>query len=172
MDEARMIAHLMQARDEWERLINRLGSTRLGIGSVSGTWSVKDIVAHILGREQHLADRIVEIARGEPVRVCVTRASLDAFIGEFGYPDYDSPLLSTAAADDWMVQKYRTVPMEEVIADELHAFDALLAAVRLLPPQELAERDLHSRVLHVTADHYRLHGADIRRHFKRLLRQR
>lgn len=172
MDKARLIVDLMRARDEWERLINHIGSARSGIGSVSGTWSVKDIVAQMLGREQHLADRMAEIARREPVRLCITRSALDAFMGEFGYPDYDSPLLSEAAADDWMVQKYRRVPVEEVIADELHAFGALLSAVQVLPAEELAAHDLPPRILHVTADLYRLHGGEIRRRFRRALRQR
>lgn len=172
MDKPQLIAEVLRARDDWERLVNRVGSARTGISFVSGLWSVKDIVAHVLSREQHLADRMAEIARGEPVRVSMSHAALDAFIEEFGYPDFDSPLLSAAAADDWVVRKYRSVPMEEVIADELQAFSALISAVRSLPPQQLEAFGLPPRILHATADHYRLHGADIRRRFKRVLRQR
>jgi len=171
MEKSRLIIQMMRARDEWERLINHVGLTRVGIGRVSGAWSVKDIVAHVMSHEQHLADRLTECARGEPTQRCTTQTMLDAFAGEFGYPDFDSPLLSEDAADEWVFQKYRNAPMNEVVADELHAFDCLLAAVRSIPEARLMELGLVPKVLAVTVEHYRQHGAEIRKHFKHPVRQ-
>ena len=136
-----------------------------------GVWSVKDIVAHILCREQHLADRLGEIARSEPEIVCTTHSDLEAFMEEFRYPDFASPLMSEAQADEWVFQKYRSVPMNEVVADELHAFESLLAGVRQVPEGKLNEAGLVRHIKHVTIEHYRAHGADIRKRFKRPLRQ-
>jgi hypothetical protein len=171
MYESRLIVQLLRARDDWERLINHVGLSRVGIGRVSGHWSVKDIVAHVMSREQHLADRLAAISRGEHPRPCSTHEALDAFAAEFGYPDFDSPVLSGDAADEWVFQKYRYAPMNEIVAHELHAFDCLLVAVRSIPESRLMELGILPRILQVTVEHYRQHGAEIRRCFKRPVRQ-
>jgi hypothetical protein len=171
MHKSELIVQMLRARDDWEQLINFVGLSRVGIGGVSGHWSVKNIVAHVMSREQHMADRLSELARGGPVRKCQSRSALDAFVEEFGYPDFDSPLLSEEEANEWIFQKYRNAPMKELVADELHAFDLLLASLRLIPEETLDELGLMPRVRHVTVEHYRLHAADIRKRFKRPLRQ-
>jgi hypothetical protein len=171
MRKAQLIVQMLHARDEWEPLINHVGLPRVGIGGVSGLWSVKNIVSHIMCREQHLADRLAEIARGEPEIVCRTQSDLEAFYEEFGYPDFGSPLLTEYDANELVFQKYRNVAMNEVVADELHAFECLMAAVRSLSEETLNERGLVRRIKHVTVEHYRDHGADIRKRFKRPLRQ-
>ena len=171
MYKVQLIVQVMRARDEWEPLINHVGLPRVGIGGVSGPWSVKDIVAHIMCREQHLADRMCEIARGEPEIVCHTLSDLEAFMEEFRYPDFASPLMSESEADDWVFRKYRSVPMNEVVADELHAFESLMTALRQISEDTLNERGLVRRIKQATIEHYRDHGADIRKRFKRPLRQ-
>ena len=70
-----------------------------------------------------------------------------------------------------MFRKYRNVAMNEMVADELHAFETLLASVRLIPEDTLNERGLVRRIRQVTVEHYRDHGAEIRKRFKRPLRQ-
>lgn len=171
MYKTQLIVQMLHARDDWEPLINHVGLSRVGIGGVSGLWSVKDIVAHIYSREQHLADRLGEIARGEPEIVCRIPSDLEAFMEEFRYPDFASPLMSEAEADEWVFQKYRSVAMNELVAHELHAFELLLAGVRQLSEETLNERGLCRRVRQVTVEQYRDHGADIRKRFKRSLRQ-
>lgn len=171
MYKTQLIVQMLRARDEWELLINHVGLPRVGIGGVSGSWSVKDILAHILCREQHLADRLSEIARGETEIVCHTASDLEAFMEEFRYPDFASPLVSEAEADELVFRKYRSVPMNELVADELHAFESILAAVRQIPEDTLNARGLMRRIKTVTIDHYLEHGADIRKRFKRPLRQ-
>lgn len=171
MRKAQLIVRMMSARDEWEQLVNHVGLTRVGIRGVSGHWSVMNIVAHVMTREQHLADRLAEIARGEQYRPCQTYEALDAFLAEYGLPDFDSPLLSADSADEWVYQKYRNAAMNELVADELHAFSALMTGVRSLSEEQLNNLDLFQKIKHVTMDHYRQHGADIRKRFKRPLRQ-
>ena len=171
MYKTQLIVQILHARDEWELLINHVGLPRVGIGGVCGPWSVKDIVAHISCREQHLADRLGEIAREEPGVVCHFPSELEPFMEEFGYPDFASPLMSEAEADDWVFRKYRNVAMNELVADELHAFEEVLGAVRGLSEETLNERGLVKRVRQATLEHYREHGAEIRKRFKRPLRQ-
>ncbi|MFZ5878249.1 MAG: hypothetical protein ACOY0R_02650 [Chloroflexota bacterium] len=172
MRKAQLLARMMIARDEWELLVNHVGSIRVGIGGVSGHWSVKNIVAHVMTREQHLADRLAEYARGEPCRPCQNWECFDAFIEEYGFPDFDSPLISQDAANELVYEKYKNAAMNELVADELNAFAALLAGVRALSEEQLNQYDLGPRIKHVSIDHYRQHLADIRKRFKRsVLRQ-
>ena len=165
-NKAELIARLMRARDEWELLINHVGATRIGIGQISGHWSVKSIVAHIMIREQYLADRLAEIARGEQFYPCETLELLDAFMAEFGYPDFESPMISEETANEWVYQKYKNVEMRELVADELHAFEAILAEVRAMPPEVLNQQGLIKKIQATTLEHCRHHSADIKKHFK------
>jgi hypothetical protein len=167
MFKQQFIARLTHSRDEWELLINHVGFSRVAIGGVSGYWSVKNIVAHIMAHEHYLADRLGEIARGEEFRPCETQDAFDTFIEEFGYPDFESPLLSADAANEWVYQKYKNIEMKELIADELHAFGSVLAQVRALSEEQLNRPGVIKRIKAATIDHYRHHGADIKKRFKR-----
>ena len=171
MGKAQLIVRMMNARDEWEQLVNHVGFTRVGIGGVSGHWSVKNIVAHLMTRQQYLADRLSEIAREEPYRPRETYDALDAFLDEYGFPDFESHLISSDAADEWVYEKYKNAPMNELVADELQAFSALMAGVRSISEDQLVSLNLFQKIKYATVDHYRQHGADIRKCFKRPLRQ-
>jgi len=164
-NKAELIARLMRGRDEWELLINHVGAARIGISRISGHWSVKNIVAHIMVREQYLADRLAEIARGEQFYPCETLALLESFMAEFGYPDFESPMISEESANEWVYQKYKNVELMELIADELHAFGEILAEVRAMPPEKLAQQGLIKKIQAATLDQYRHHAADIKKYF-------
>lgn len=165
-NKAELITRLMRGRDEWELLVNYVGAARIGIGGISGHWSVKSIVAHVMVREQYLADRLAEIARGEQFYPCETLALLDTFTAEFGYPDFESPMISEETANDWVYQKYKNIEMRELVADELYAFAAILAEVRAMPQEKLNQQGLIKKIQAATLDHYRHHAADIKKHFK------
>lgn len=167
MDKTQLIAHLIRARDEWELLINHVGATRMGIRGVSGRWSVKIIVAQIMVHEQFVADRLAEIARDEIYYPCETQAEFDSFISEFGYPDLGSSLINKDSANEWAYQRYKNIGMQELIASELHAFDAILYEVRAMPQAKLNQQGLVKLIQSVTLDQYRQHGMEIKKRFKR-----
>jgi hypothetical protein len=172
MRKTQLLTRIKLGRDEWEQLVNHVGSIRVGIGGVSGHWSVKNIVAHIMTREQHLADRLAEIARGEGYCPCKTWEDFDAFSEEYGFPDFDSPLISQDAANELVYEKYKNAAMNELVADELNAYIALVAGIRSLTEEQLDEFNMVGKIKHVTIEHYQHHIADIRKRFKRsLLRQ-
>jgi len=171
MRKSQLVTRMMSARDEWEQLVNHVGMTRVGIRGVSGHWSVKNIVAHVMTREQHLADRLIEIAHGEQYRPCETYDALEAFLEEYGFPDFESRLIGAEAANEWVYEKYKNAAMNELVADELHAFSTLVTGVRSLSEEQLNSLNLFQKIKHVTVDHYRHHAADIRKRFKRPLRQ-
>ena len=61
-----LIEKLLRERDKFELLLNRVGFTRrMTMKGVSGKWSIKDVLAHILSYEQFMADRMLEILHHE-----------------------------------------------------------------------------------------------------------
>jgi hypothetical protein len=166
MRKVHFLTHLLNERQNWELLINYVASSRMGIGCVAGTWAVRDILAHILAQEQYLADRLEEILRGEPYSFCRTQDELDTFLEEFGYPDFESPILHQDTANEWVVNKYKTIANMDLIALELHAFDVIWEHIKELTGKHLTEYDLYERIAHYTYAHYNEHAADIRKRFR------
>jgi len=165
MRKLRLLHRLQDERQHWELLINYVASSRMGIGCVAGTWAVRDIIAHIVAQEQYLADRLAEIARGKSFSVCQTQDELDTFMEEFGYPDFESPLLQPDIANDWVVNKYKSISNADLVALEIHAFDAILEALSGLTEYQLDEHNMFKRIAHYTYEHYNEHAADIRKRF-------
>ena len=164
MTKRLFIAKLMRERDKFELLINRIGFTRqLTIPGVLGKWSIKDMLAHVLGYQLYMADRIAEIQQNQEYIPCKTQNALDAFLDQFGYPDFGSPLLDDDAPDAWVVEKYRNVSLEDVIAQELSSFLSILASLEKLSEDTIQQHNLYERVANNTYKHYREHARDIRR---------
>lgn len=166
MRKLRLLHRLQNERQEWELLINYVASSRMGIGCVAGTWAVRDILAHIVAQEQYLADRLAEIARGDSLSVCHNQDEMDTFLGEFGYPDFESPILQLDIANDWVVNKYKSVSNADLVAQEIHAFDAIIESLSALSEYQLTEHNLFKLIAHYTYEHYNAHAADIRKRFR------
>jgi len=166
MRKVQLILRLMGERDRWELLLNYVGSPRMTIRGVTGSWSVHDIIAHVMVREEYLADRLSEIAEGRVHVSCKTQDELETFLEDYGYPDFESPLLNEQLADDWVVSKYRTTPPKYLVEREIHAFDSILAGIRGLSERQLDQRDLIQMIRKYTYEHYRVHAVEIRQRFK------
>jgi len=158
------LARIMHERDKFELLLNRVGyARRMTLKGVLGKWSVKDILAHIFAYEQYMADRLNEILHGETYIPCKTQNALDAFLDEFGYPDFGSPLLDDDGPNEWVTEKYKNVSLEDVISQELQAFAAILSSLEKMNEEMMNRHNLYDRVANNTYRHYREHIADIKR---------
>lgn len=161
------LARLMHERDKFELLLNRIGYTRrMTLKGVSGKWSIKDILAHILAYEQYIADRMNEILHDETYVPCKTQNALDAFLDEYGYPDFGSPLLDDEGPNEWVTEKYHNVSLEEVIAQELQAFASIIASFEKMPEDMLNRHSLFERVANNTYKHYHEHILEIKHWLK------
>ena len=164
MNKKLFISRLLRERDKFEILVNRIGFTRrLTLKGVVGKWSVKDILAHILAYEQYMADRMQEIAQNEPYIPAKTQTALDAFLDEFGYPDFGSPLLDDDVPNNWVVEKYRNVSLEDMVTQELSAFASIVALLETMTEETIEQHNIYERVANNTYKHYREHIRDIRR---------
>lgn len=157
------IARLLLERDKFELLLNRLGYTRrMTLIGVAGKWSIKDVLSHILAYEQFLADRLHEILHNQPYTPCKTHTALDAFLDEFGYPDFGSPLLDDDSPNEWVIEKYKKVSLDEVISQELQAFASIISALEAMPEELISHHNLYHRIRKHTYEHYREHMQEIK----------
>ena len=157
------LARLVRERDKFELLINRIGFTRrLAIPGVVGKWSTKDLLAQVLVYEQYIADRMYEIMQGEPYSPSRTQNALDAFLDQYGYPDFGSPLLDDETPMEWVVDKYRTVSLEDIITQELNAFASIIASLEKMTEETIGKHGLYERIAANTYKRYRELSRDIR----------
>jgi len=157
------IEKLLRERDKFELLLNRIGFTRrMTMKGVIGTWSIKDIIAHIWAYEQYIADRMNEIAHEGTYTPCTDHKTLDAFRDEFGYPDFGSTLLTDDEANAWVYEHYINVSLEEVVAQEIQAFTSIVTALEKMPEEMIKHHNLLNRVADNTFHHYREHTRDIK----------
>ena len=154
----------MHERDKFELLLNRVGYTRrMTLKGVAGKWSIKDVLAHILAYEQFITDRMHEILHGETYLPCKTQTALDAFIDQFGYPDFGSPLLDEESPREWVIERYRNVSLDDIIAQELQAFASIVSSLEKMPEETINRHNLYDRVVKHTYHLYRSHASEIKR---------
>jgi hypothetical protein len=162
-----LIARLLRERDKFELLLNRVGYTRrMALKGVAGKWSIKDMLAHIWAYEQYMADRMQELLHNVPYTPCKTQTALDAFLDEFGYPDFGSSLLDDDSPNEWIINKYQNVSLEDVVAQELQAFSSIISALEEMPSSMISRHNIHNRVIKHTYEHYREHAREIKHWLK------
>lgn len=163
MNKKTFLHKIQSERDKFELLLNRVGFTRtMTIKGVVGNWSIKDIIAHIWAYEQYISDRLNEIKHGEVYKPCKTHNALDAFLDEFGYPDFGSPLLDDDNPNAWIYEKYKNVALEEIVAQEIQAFTSIVAAIESMPEYLIKQHNLFERVADNTYHHYHEHTKAIK----------
>ncbi|MEP7137817.1 MAG: hypothetical protein ABI904_23060 [Chloroflexota bacterium] len=158
-----LIEKLLLERDKFELLLNRVGFTRrMTMKGVSGKWSIKDVLAHILSYEQFMADRMHEILHHEVYVPSNTQKALDTFSEAFGYPDFGSPLLDDDMPNAWVVEKYKNVSLDDVVMQELQAFASIVSGLEQMTEDMIAKHNLSEQIADHTYKHYRDHIKDIR----------
>jgi len=161
MVKARFLETLLDERTKFEHLVNRVHGSRITICGAVGRWSVKDTLAHIMAYEQYLADRMAEHLRGASYRPSCSQSELDDFVRRFGYPDFGSPVLDERNADEWIVERYKSIPLEDVVACENQVFLSIFAAVERFDETDLTHNNWLQRVASNTCEHYQAHFEQI-----------
>jgi hypothetical protein len=132
----------------WQELVASyagLSEPELLEPGVTGTWSVKDIIAHVTTWEaEALAHRPVILAGGKPPRYSVTHGGINAFNAQ-------------------MTQRNREFPLAEALRRRDDTHRRLIELVRGLPEEALASDTRVRRRLRLdTYGHYPIHARAIR----------
>lgn len=144
----------MDAR--WQELVAAcadLPAAEMEEPGVTGTWSVKDIIAHVTVWEDEALTHLPAILAGRrPPRYSVTHGGINAFNAQ-------------------MTQRNRDVPLAEVLRRRDDTHHRLLAFVQRVPESECGSGTRFRRRLRLdTYGHYAVHTKAIRKW--RELRQR
>jgi hypothetical protein len=162
MNKATFLETLHTERTYWESLLKQVGEDRLTLSGVSGEWSVKDVIAHIMSYEQYILDRLRETLRGDVYMASETPEALTAYLDKHEYPDFGSPLLDDDEPNAWVVQRYRSESLENVIRKEKQIYADLLRTIQDLPEEAFAKHQYAERINGNTTEHYQHHAGDIR----------
>jgi hypothetical protein len=162
MTKTKLLENLHTERTRWETLLHQIREERLTLSGAVGEWSIKDVIAHIMSYEQYILDRLRETLQGEVYIPSETPEALAAYLNQYGYPDFGSPLLDDDEPNAWVIQRYKAEPLETVITKERQVYADLLKVIQELPEQAFAEGQYAERIESNTTEHYQHHANDIR----------
>ncbi len=167
MNKRLFLERLQYERDKFELLLNQVGFTRqMTMQGVSGNMSIKDILADVLTRQQFIADRLNEILHAETYSPCTSHTAFDKFQDEYGFPDYESPLIEKEKQNHLVVYKHKNIGLDEIVSQELAAYSNILAAFDRLTHDQCLDHDLFHRISEHSYRPYRRASAEIRRWLK------
>ena len=119
MSASRLVALLRSERARWEALLGRVGPARMDLAGVDGTWSVKQIVAHLTWYDGVIVEGAQQILRaGRFVREGLRALSMDE-------------------RNAILAARSRARPAHEVLAESERVFGQLLAVVGACPDELL-----------------------------------
>lgn len=115
MDRVTFLATLRATRAEWEALLAEIGEEHMLQAGATGSWSVKDVVAHIMWGER------------EMVRVCQAHALIGSDLWQMT-DDERNPIV---------VAGYRAHALDDIQREERQVYAQLLAELEKLSDDDL-----------------------------------
>lgn len=159
MNKRELLETLHLERARWEALLASISEARMTQPSVAGTWSVRDVIAHVTVYEQWLVEWLQAARRGE-----------------FPAPSVlDTP--GTEARNAATQKATRALSLAEVQARAAQNFQALLAVLEQFPAEEFVDpartewfmkpywatkHTVSEAVLNYTVEHYEEHIPSLR----------
>ena len=169
MNKILLLERLQNERDQFELLLNRIGFARqLTMRGVLGVLTVKDLLAEILSHEQFIADRLSEILHGETYAPSASFTALENFQNNYGYPDYESTLIEKDKFDPTLLDTYKNIEFDEIVAQEIAVYTSIIAEFDKLTHHQCLDHDLFHRIAEHTYRPYRRANTLIQRWLKRI----
>ncbi|MBI4673028.1 MAG: ClbS/DfsB family four-helix bundle protein [Chloroflexi bacterium] len=120
-----LLEQLISTRAEWDELVTQLINKQQTSVPLTGIWTLKDIVAHLSFWETRAVKWFEAAARGtEPEPSPVRRDWSEEQINE------------------WIYEQNQARSLEEVLAASRQIHEAVVNAVRAMPEEELAGREI------------------------------
>jgi hypothetical protein len=127
MNKSEFLDGLREEYQQWEALLDQIGSERMNQSGVAADWSIKDIVAHLTGWRRRTVARLQAAQRGEPEPP----------------PYWPAHLQTDDEINAWIYESNRGRSVREVLDDSDQVFQQLLAAVEGLPDEVLSAPARH-----------------------------
>jgi len=121
MRRADLLAELNSEQEAWEGLLDQIGVDRMEEPGVAGSWSIKDVIAHLTAWRRRTVGRLEAVANGQPE------------------PAHEWP--ADLAEDDdinaWFHARDRDKSVGEVLDESRRVFQQLVSAIEKLPHDAL-----------------------------------
>ncbi len=145
MDRSKLLKRLADGWTAFEASYTGLSDAEMGEPGVTGSWSIKDIIAHVTAwEEESLAHLPIILSGGKPPRYSVTYGGIDAFNAR-------------------VTAQKRTLPLSEVLRQRDDTHRRLVDFIQSVPEDALARETRFRRRLRLdTYGHYPKHAAAIR----------
>lgn len=138
LDRTSFLLNLLQTEHtQLENLLNSLSPEQMLQAGVTGSWSIKDVLAHLTWWEQAM---ISELLYG---------VELDPGLGEEPW--------STERANALTVEAQRQTPLSEVLDNFHRSYQQTLHMIENLSASVLADDEIYTHLLNNTGNHYAEH---------------
>ncbi len=117
MQKSELLKWLQDEYQQWEAFLSQIGLERMEQPGVNGSWSMKDIIAHLNGWQPRLIARIQAAQRGEPEPP----------------PPWPAQLQNEDEINAWIYEAHQGRSAREVMDETSHQFQQLLAVIEGLP---------------------------------------
>ncbi len=153
-----LLAAMMAERGRWDSLLDEVDVRRMDEPGVVGTWSVKLVIAHVMGWERWAAEKVRTVAREDPDTA-----------SDFAGLDFDE-------INARFVAPYVGKTAEDVRAESDEIFANLLGSVERLTSEQLTEKGhafwspdptVSDIVAECTFKHYQEHMPEMREWLER-----
>ena len=121
MNKSELLSGLQEEYRRWQTLLEEIGVARMDTPGVAGSWSIKDIIAHITGWRRRTVARLQALQRGEPEPP----------------PPWPADLQTDDDINDWIYESRRSASVGEVLDESDRVFQELLTAIEGLPEDVL-----------------------------------
>ena len=121
MRRADLLAELNSEQAAWEGLLDQIGVDRMEEPGVAGSWSIKDVVAHLTAWRRRTVGRLEAVANGQPEPA----------------PPWPADLHDDNEINAWFHARDRGKSVGEVLNESRRVFQQLVSAIGKLPDDAL-----------------------------------
>ena len=121
MRRADLLAELDSEYQAWELLLGQIGEDRMDEPGVAGSWSIKDVIAHLTAWRRRTVGRLEAVAKSQPEPTSQWPADL-----------HDDDEINA-----WFHARDRDKSVGQVLDESRRVFQQLVAAIQKIPDDAL-----------------------------------
>jgi hypothetical protein len=121
MRRADLLAELNSEQEAWEGLLDQIGVDRMEEPGIAGSWSTKDVIAHLTAWRRRTVGRLEAAAHGQPEPA----------------HEWPADLKDDDEINAWFHERDRSKSVREVLSESRRVFEQLVAAIEKLPQDAL-----------------------------------
>ena len=119
MNKPELLSWFTEEQQKWELLLAAIGQKRMDQAGVNGTWSMRDVVAHLTGWQRRLVAQLKAAQEGQPKPP----------------PPWPETLKTDDDVNAWIYEANRTRTAHQVLDDAHQVHEDMRAVIQALPDE-------------------------------------